>query len=82
MKKLIYLLLLPSFLMIGSCHSTGISNITSGVKVIGKCCKNLSLTEGKTNAASIDDEEKTNSENNKNFSLLPVNSWDGKMMLW
>jgi hypothetical protein len=69
MKKLIYSIFLGLFLTMSACQS-----INNGVKVISKCCKAISLVK----------QEKSGEEDKevRNTAILPVNSWDGKMMIW
>jgi hypothetical protein len=73
MKKLINPMFLALFLTIAACHS-----INTGVKVIGNCCKELSVAKRDKTCQ----EENKESEYSKASSLLPVNAWDGKMMIW
>ena len=64
-----------------SCHSDTISNIDSGVKVITKCCKEISVV-GSKGCKFIESNEKISEENTNSKGLLPTYSWDAKQMLW
>ncbi len=79
MKRL-YTLLLPACLLLTSCQLS-LDKISSGVKMVGKCCKSLSITN-----SNIREEIKTSSEEKDNpkesSSILPFNLWDTKMMAW
>lgn len=60
-----------------SCNAVG-----SGVKVISKCCKDLLLAKNKTQSNCEQEENSKKSDYSKGGSLLPLNSWDTKMMIW
>ncbi len=79
MKKSAIVLLIAFTFIMGSCGIGNLSNIhDSGVKAIGKCCKNISTKMGCT---FIEIENKEIPEN-KVSSLLPIYTWDSKQMLW
>ena len=73
MKKLIYPIFFGLFLIISACQA-----VNSSVKVLSKCCKGLSVVKGENKT----EDENKESEYSKASSLLPINSWDGKMMIW
>lgn len=73
MKKLIYSISLGLFLTSTACQS-----INNGVKVISKCCKAVSAVK---NGCTVDGKDKE-IENSNGSSILPINSWDGKMLIW
>lgn len=73
MKKLNYLLYLLLFLTLGSCHSIG-----NGVKIIAKGCKVLSVSKND----SVAEEKDKDLEDSRSSFILPINSWDGKMLIW
>lgn len=80
MKKLTIILLIAFTFILGSCRLGNLSNIhDSGVKVIGKCCKNIST---KMSCTFIEMETKEVQENKTSTSLLPIYTWDSKQMLW
>ena len=72
MKKLIYSILLISFLTLSASQS-----VTNGLTVLSRFCKVLPTAK----IEKIRQEENKEPENSNLFSLLPVNSWDGKMMI-
>jgi len=81
MKKFINTLLLIVIIPALGCHSNNIANISSGVKVIDKCCKKLSMATGQSNCPADAEDIKATDRNNA-ASFLPAYSWDTKMMIW
>jgi hypothetical protein len=73
MKKLIYSIFLAIFLTL-----TAGPFINRGLTVLSNCCKALSLA----NRDKFEESETNKSKYPKASALLPVNSWDGKMMIW
>ena len=73
MKKLVYSIFLGLFLTLTACHS-----INNGLTALSKCCKALSLA----NIEKMPEGRNKEPESSKGSALLPINSWDGKMMIW
>jgi hypothetical protein len=73
MKKLTYAILFFSLLTLFGCQS-----INNGLSVLSKCCGVLSIA----NKASKKGIQNKDLKDLKNTVILPVNSWDGKMMIW
>ncbi len=81
MKKFIYPLFLFAFFITSSCNTNNVAKIDSGVKAITKCCTVLSNLGSKTCCSN--EETETKPEEPDNYTLLlPVNSWDTKMMIF
>ena len=72
MKKLTYTIFLGLFLITTACHS-----INNGVKVVSKCCKAISVA----NSEKMEEDKDKEPENLQGYTFLPINSWDGKMMI-
>ncbi len=64
-----------------SCNSNTFSNIDSGVKVVTKCCKGITVA-GSKGCKFIESNEKISEESTSSKGLLPTYSWDAKQMLW
>ncbi len=81
MKKLLYTLLFSFALFINACETNKVSKIGEGVKVIGKCCKELSGANQKA-SSTLKEENKTPESNHNVTSILPAYFWDTKSMIW
>ncbi|WP_147202880.1 hypothetical protein [Segetibacter aerophilus] len=73
MKKLLYSIFFVLILATTSCQF-----INSSAKVLVKCCRSLLIA----NRDKTDDRKDKDLEYLNTASLRPVNSWDGKMMIW
>lgn len=71
MKKLIYSTFFALFIILASCQS-----INNSLNVISKC---MMLSVADNEKAEQSEKE---SERSKNTAILPINSWDGKMLIW
>lgn len=64
-----------------SCNTNTFSNIDSGVRVVTKCGREISVL-GSKGCKFIESNEKISEENTNSKGLLPTYSWDAKQMLW
>lgn len=81
MKKLLYTLFLICTAFISACETNNVSKIRKEVKIIGKCCKELSGDHDDT--GRVQKEEKKAPEPSHNVSsILPAYFWDTKCMIW
>jgi hypothetical protein len=81
MKKLHYTFVLSCTLFVSECEPKSVSKINKGVKVIGKCCKELSAGKQKHADALKEEEGKLDTDHNVS-SILPSYFWDAKSMIW
>jgi hypothetical protein len=73
MKKLPYTLFLFFTLLITSCGKSNGSKMPLGLKVITKCCRELSEHRSKSTEAD---------KNNNETTIYPASFWDIKSMFW
>jgi hypothetical protein len=73
MKKLLYSIFLGLLFTVSACTS-----FNNSVKVISRCCKAITMIR---TADTLNEKDKE-AETSNASSILPVNSWDGKMLIW
>ena len=73
--------ILASIFSSSSCRLGSVSNIDSGVSVITKCCKDISVV-GEEGYKLIEKVEVKTDDTSNSKGLLPTYSWDAKQMLW
>ena len=81
MKKLLYTWFLFLALFDTACETNNVSKLKTGVKVIRKCCKELSADDPRS--VGLLKEAKGKADPNRNVSsILPSYFWDTKNMIW
>ncbi len=81
MKKLLYTWFLFLTLFFISCETNNVSKLKTGVKVIRKCCKELSAGNPKSVGLLKEGDKKADPDHNVT-SILPSYFWDTKSMIW
>ena len=81
MKKLLYISLVFLSFSTVSCSSDNLGTITTGVKVITKCCTEISNVAASAKCKLTETSETSESSNQNSNQLLLTNTWDTKMMI-
>ena len=81
MKKLLYTWFLFLTLFDTACETNNVSKLKTGVKVIHKCCKELSANDRRSVGVLKEADEKADPNRNVS-SILPSYFWDTKSMIW
>lgn len=68
-------------LFLAACETNNVSKLKTGVKVIRKCCKELSAGEPRSVGVFKEGDQKADSDYNV-ISILPSYFWDTKSMIW
>lgn len=82
MKKLLYTWFLFFALFDTACETNNVSKLKTGVKVIGKCCKELSADDSRSVGLLKEAREKADRNRSNVSSILPSYFWDTKSMIW
>jgi hypothetical protein len=75
MKKIFYLLLLATPLVMGGCNVNTLSNNVSSVKVVTRCCTKMLIRSQCSEVATTNEAREAISQ-----EIVPGWLWDSKMM--